>query len=241
MKIKNYFFIFLPCIFSNLSYGIDLTTYPFGTVNATVSSKEPNIINVKNDKITHLTSKSEGGIFEDEATEDGSVIFSTKETKTFSILVQTEKGANFIVNAQPNKNVSSRSIVIHNLSDKGNSVSEEVLNNSGFDKSYSGVISYIFKELINGNIPNGFIESRKKDFPINNDLKHILKIRNTDAWVGENIRVIKLDITNISSSEIELNERYLWAKGVMAISFYPNATVLPPNTRIFAYVMVRGE
>lgn len=228
----------LSLLLSQTVSAIDVTTEPFGTVNANVSSKEPNIIHVKNDKITHLTAKY-GSIIDDEQTSDGSIIFSTLETKPFSVLIETEKGYNFTLNAVPKKEISSNSVVIHNLKDKGNDLSQEILNGSGWYKSYSGVIAKVFTDLSNNKVPDGFVETRNKKYDVPKELNSYFKVRKADAWVGQGMRVVKLDITNISLDPIELNERNFWTKGVMSISFSPRVYQLPPNTRVFAYVMLK--
>lgn len=238
MKTKLFSLSIIALLISQSLYAVDLTAQPFDTVNANVSSKEPNIIHVKNDRITHLTSKV-GAIIEDEATSDGSVAFSTLEKKPFSILIETEKGYNFTLNAVPKSDMSSSSIVIHNLKDKGNEVSQDVLDGKGWYKTYSGVIAKIFTDLINGRVPDGFVDTRNRDYDVPRELNGIFNVRKTDAWVGNGMRVVKLDITNVSVNEIELNERNFWTKGVMAMTFYPNVSKLPVNTRVFAYVMLK--
>lgn len=239
MKMKTKFLsLSALALLVSQAYAVDLTAQPFGTVNANVSSKEPNIVHVKNDEITHLTAKV-GAILEDEATGDGSVAFSTSEKKPFSILIETKKGYNFTLNAVPKSDISASSIVIHNLKDKGNEISEEVLNGNGWYKTYSGVIAKVFTDLINGRVPDGFVDTRNRDYDVPRELDGIFKVRKTDAWVGNGMRVVKLDITNVSSQEVELNERNFWTKGVMAINFYPKVFKLPVNTRVFAYVMLK--
>mgnify|MGYP000383579652 CR=1 FL=1 len=238
MKNKKLKIALLMALFSQAAYSVDVVLKPFGSTNATVSSKEPNIINVKNDTIVGITSKS-GAILNDAITTDGSVIFSTSETKPFSILVETEKGFNFTVNATPNKKNNAASIIIYNLAEKGKSQDADSTLLNASDNSYSGMISRVLTELINHKVPDGFVETRKRDFAVPPTLKGVFTIRNTDAWVGEDMRIVKLDITNISQSEIELNERILWNNGVMAISFDPAATSLPPNRKVFAYVVLK--
>lgn len=238
MKTKLLSLSALALLVSQAVYAVDLTAQPFGTVNANVSSKEPNIVHVKNDRITHLTAKA-GAIIEDEATSDGSVAFSTLEKKPFSILIETEKGYNFTLNAVPKKEISSSSVVIHNLKDKGNELSQEVLNGKGWYNSYSGVIAKVFTDLINGRVPDGFVDTRNRDYDVPRELNGIFKVRKTEAWVGNGMRVVKLDITNVSMNEVELNERNFWTKGVMAMTFYPKVFKLPVNTRVFAYVMLK--
>lgn len=236
MKNKYYVLPLLVALFSNSANAIDVMLKPFGSTAATVSNKEPNVINVKNDTIAAINSKN-GAIINDAITTDGSVIFSTSETKPFSILVETEKGFTFTVNAAPNKNHGSASIIIHNLAEKGNLDSNELSNIS--ENTYSGFISKLLTEVINERVPNGFVETRNRSFNVSPDFKGILKTQNLEAWVGQNIRIVKLAITNVSNNEIELNERILWNKNVMAISFYPSVSKLQPNYRVFAYVLLK--
>lgn len=226
-----------PLLYANSANGIEVTANPFGSVNAVVSNTEPNVIHVKNDVITSITAKS-GAVIQDQQSSDGSVMFSTLETKPFSVLIETEKGFTFTLRATPRKTENSSSIVIYNLEDKGNDT-EEIQNRLSHYQSYSGLISKILTDLINEKIPDGFVESRKTRFKVDSSVTSVLGIRNVQTWVGQNMRVVKLDITNTSMSEVELNERYLWNKDVMAISYYPRVSVLRPNTRIFAYVVLK--
>ncbi|GJI56955.1 hypothetical protein HEMROJRC1_20670 [Rodentibacter sp. JRC1] len=237
--MKNKYFILSLFAFSvsQSSYAIDVSLKPFEAINATVSSKEPNVINVKNDTISAISAKN-GAVLKYDGTTDGSVIFSTSETKPFSILIETEKGFTFTVNATPKKS-NSAAIVIHNLAEKGNALESDSMLLNSSENTYSGLITQILTELINHREPKGFVETRNRKFDVSPTLKGILTIRNTDAWVGQDIRVVKLDITNISMNTIELNERILWNKGVMAIGFDPAATTLPPNRRVFAYVVLK--
>lgn len=236
MKNKYCLLSLLVALLSNSANAIDVMLKPFDSTTATVSSKEPNVINVKNDTIAAINSKN-GAIINDAITTDGSVIFSTSETKPFSILVETEKGFTFTVNAAPNKNHGSASIIIHNLAEKGNLDSNELSNIS--ENTYSGFISKLLTEVINERVPNGFVETRNRSFNVSPDFKGILKTQNLEALVGQNIRIVKLAITNVSNNEIELNERILWNKNVMAISFYPSVSKLQPNYRVFAYVLLK--
>ncbi|MFW9274900.1 hypothetical protein, partial [Glaesserella parasuis] len=70
-------------------------------------------------------------------------------------------------------------------------------------------------------------------------LNSVLKVKAMEAWVGQNMRVVKLEVTNISNVELELNERYFWTKKVMAIQIDPNVSILRPNSRVFAYVILK--
>lgn len=222
---------------SSIAQAIEVTANPFGTVNATISASEPNVIHVKNDRINSLSAKY-GAVIQEEQLNDGSAMFSTTETKPFSVLIETEKGFTFTLNANPNKTANSSSVVIYNLADKGNEI-EDINSSLARYQSYSGLITYVLTELLNNRLPDGFVETRKRSFDVPDSVKNVFKVRNTDAWVGQNMRVVKLELTNVSTSAIELNERYLWNKGVMAIQYDPKVTNIRPNTRVFAYVVLR--
>lgn len=232
---KTIFPLSLIALAINPVYALDVTANPFGSVNAVISSSEPNVVHVKNDSIKSLSAKA-GAIIQDDASGDGSVIFSTLEKKPFSIVIETEKGFTFTLKATPKDKSGSTSVVIHNLADKGE-VNEEVIESLSRYQSYSGLITAILTDFINGKVPDGFVDTWKTKYKAG----HLdsLKVRNIQSWVGQNMRVVKLDLTNISTSEIELNERYLWSQGVMAVAYYPKVSVLPPNTRVFAYVIMK--
>lgn len=237
--IKKIVPITLLSLLSTSAYSaVETVTSSFGTINAVVSSVEPNIIHVKNDAITNITAKS-GAVMQETGTDDGSVIFSTSETKPFSIVIETEKGFTFNLRATPSEKAASNPIVISNLSDKGSKPKDDEIESFAAYQNYSGLIAHIFTELINNRIPEGFVDTSRTKFEIHNSMKNTFKVKNTDAWVGRGMRVVKLDITNISPNTLELNERYFWAKNVMAITFYPQVYRFPPNTRVFAYVMLK--
>lgn len=220
---------------SNQVNAIDITANPFGSVNAVISSSEPNVIHVKHDSIKSLTAK-DGAIVQDELSNDGSVVFSTVEKKPFSIVIETEKGFTFTLKANPKEKAESASVVIHNLADKGE-VSDEVIESLSRYQSYSGLITAILTDFINGKVPDGFVDSWSSKYKAGN--LDGLKVSSGGAWVGQNMRVVKLDVTNISMNEIELNERYLWTEKVMAVAYYPRVSVLRPNTRVSAYVVMK--
>ncbi|NNH97768.1 TraK domain-containing protein [Pasteurella multocida] len=227
----------LSTLLSSNAIALDLVSKPFGTVYSTISSTEPNVVHVKNDAIVGISSKS-GAIIQDSTIGDGSVIFSTKESKPFSILIETEKGHTFTLKATP-KQTSSTSIVINNFDDKGSSSNEAIQQALSYPQTYSGFISHVFTEILNKRLPNGFIESSNKSFQIDKSMQAYFKVKNTEAWVGQNVRVVKLEIKNISKTEFELNERYFWNKNVMAITFDPKTLNLYPQSTVYAYVMLR--
>lgn len=235
MKKITFSLSFIALALTPHTHAIDVSVSPFGSVNAIVSSSEPNVIHVKNDSIKGITAKY-GAIIQDESSGDGSVMFSTLEKKPFSVLIETEKGFTFTLKATPRENSESASIVIHNLAEKGGG-DEEMSDGLSHYQSYSGLITAILTDFINGKVPDGFVDTWRTKYKA--ESLEGLKVNNAQSWVGQNMRVVKLDLANISTREIELNERYLWTQGVMAVAYYPNVSVLLPNTRVFAYVVMK--
>ncbi|MCT8760487.1 type-F conjugative transfer system secretin TraK [Glaesserella parasuis] len=239
MKKYIYPFTFIACLVANTSYGVEVSAKPFGSVNAKVSATEPNIIHVKNDVIVNISAKA-GAVIHEEQTTDGSAMFSTTETKPFSVLIETEKGFTFTLNASPSKNANSSSVVIHNLANKGSKNDEDSSLSYPLSMgSYSGLITHILTEIINNRIPDGFVDTWSRKYDVPDSLNSVLKVKAMEAWVGQNMRVVKLEVTNISNVELELNERYFWTKKVMAIQIDPNVSILRPNSRVFAYVILK--
>ncbi|TNH04040.1 hypothetical protein FHQ26_00605 [Testudinibacter sp. TR-2022] len=232
---------YVPLVFLLISgianSAVDVTANPFGSVNVSVSSKEPNVIHIKNDIITAATANG-GALIQDNVLSDGSLIFSTNEINPFSIIIETEKGFTFTARATPKKDLSSTSLIIHNLADKGNKVEGGDIISSGYS-SYSNWITSTITNLVNGNVPDGFVDTSNRKYTVDKSLLSFFKISADKAWVNPEVRVIKLDIVNVSNKNLELNERYFWDKKVMAITFSPQLTMISPKSKMSVYIMFK--
>ena len=202
----------------------------YGNISARVSSIEPNVIQVKNDVITAITSK-DGAISQDNNTSTGGVIFSTREDKKFSIIVETEKGASFTVNAVPSKKQSSTTILINGIIPNKSS---SAVSHSSSNSSYGNQIVKLMQAFMNDKVPDSFEETSEnwKDISLN----PYFRISVNKAWQSDGIKVIKLLVNNITNGSIELNERYFWQKNVIAIAYYPNLIDLPPKKSVYVYI-----
>lgn len=206
----------------------------YGNVSVRVSATEPNVIQVKNDVITSITSK-DGAISQDNNTSTGGVIFSTIEDKKFSIIVETEKGASFTINAVPSKKQSSATILINGIIPN----KSVTVSHSSSNSSYGNQIVKLMQAFMNDRVPDSFEEASVswKDISLN----PYFSISVNKAWQSDGIKVIRLLANNITNSSLELNERYFWQKNVIAIAYYPNLIDLPPRKSVYVYIFLQDK
>lgn len=237
MKIINNSAIAIPLLFLSTSvlagsFSID----PMQKITTSVSTNEPNVIAVHNDKITSMTANS-GAILSSNKTIDGKVVFTTSAKKNFDVVIETETGFTFTVTYQPTKNSSSPTIIFNKMA-KG---SDKAISYEEDSQSYSNLITKSLTMIVNNKIPVGFVETRNTSISLPKGITEYLDVKGVNSWNGFNIKIQKVSVKNKSLNTIELNERYLWFKNVMAISFVPNVLHLPPNYTVDAYIVIRGE
>ena len=235
MKLKFTAFaalLFVPLI----SFAESISIEPMQKVNVQVSTVEPNVIAVNNDKITSVTSNS-GYILSNNKTADGKIIFTTAATKKFNIVIETESGLTFTIIASPSKSYDGASLTVYNKHVVGTNEAIESLEDNN---SYTGQITHLLTSIINGKRPSGFIETKSADIQLPLSITQYLQVEGINSWNGESLKVQAFKVTNISARDIELNERYLWDRNVIAVSYYPNMAILKPQSAVTAYVVRKG-
>lgn len=234
-KIRN--IITLSLFFLSGSVLADsISIDPMQKISTQISTEEPNVIAVYNDKIVSMTSNS-GLILSSKKTADGKIIFTTKSKKPFNVVVETETGFTFTINVKPSAGYSGASLVVYNKQAKGNSEATAFEENS---LSYSGLITKTLTQFVNGKVPGGFIETRHANIQLPAAVTQYLNVQGVNSWNSASFVVSKYRVKNVSSGTIELNERYLWTPGVIAVSFSPNLTVLNPGAGVDAYIVTKG-
>lgn len=232
LKIKSLFFV--PLIMLS-SYGFSdvITIEPMQKVSTQVSTTDPNVIAVYNDKITSVTANS-GNILSNNKTGDGKIVFTTKSTKNFNMVIETENGFTFTLIAQPSSKFNGASLTVYN------SQAKPIDGDITFEQegqSYSGLITMALSQVMKGNSPKGFIQTNSANMSLPVNMNQYFAVKGINSWNGSNFIIQKFQVTNISSRSIELNERYFWGQGIMAISFSPNITILKPNMSVTTYVV----
>lgn len=226
--------VILLSLLSGAAAGKSVAINPHGVISSPVSNTDPNMIAVNDDRIVSIQA-TQGVLTSRNATESGAVVFSTVATKPFTVFVQTESGFSFTLQATPGKQQGA-ALVVNNLRAKGGEAA------AGWEKehmSYTSLISSLVARFINNDQPKGFIFSEDKNVEISPSVSQAFTVRPVTAWRGNALRIVRLEMTNRTSSKLELNERWLWSKGVMAISFWPRLDVISPGTTVSAIVVFR--
>ncbi|PHM59553.1 TraK domain-containing protein [Xenorhabdus ishibashii] len=234
MILKLKCMIAIPLLLLSKSiFAESISIDPMQKIETQISTKDPNVISVYNDKITSITANS-GNILSNKKTTEGKIVFTTKATKSFNIIIETETGFTFTLIAQPSGRFNGASLTVYNKQAKGG---EEALNYEENNQSYSGLITASLTQIMKGKTPKGFIETKSASINLSSEIIQYLDVKGVNAWNGHSFVIQQFRVTNKTIHTIELNERYLWEYGVMAVSFSPNVTTLKPNMSVTAYVV----
>lgn len=237
MKKKIKFLIMIPLIVLSKSIFADsISIEPMQKIYSQVSTNDPNVVSVYNDKIISVTANS-GNILSNNKTNDGKIIFTTKAKKSFNMVIETETGFTFTLIVQPSSHFNGTSLIVYNKQAKGN---DDAISFKTDKESYSGLITDSLTQVMGGKSPKGFIETQSATHNLPINITQYLNVRGVNSWNGHNYIIQQFNVTNRTAQPIELNERYLWEQGVIAVSFTPNITVLKPNVSITAYVVRKG-
>ncbi|MDX9668649.1 type-F conjugative transfer system secretin TraK [Pseudomonas sp. P5_152] len=196
---------------------------PNSNITIQVSNESPNAIAVHDDRITVLQSNM-GSITSKENTPNGAMVFSTTVEKPITFFVETEKGFFFSVLASPIAG-PGRTYEVSNKLARGSAAAatwEKSLN-------YEEMLVELNKQLLNGLIPAGFVASKNFDYAPAGNASTFLKVIPLEAWVGDEVRVLKLTVRNTSPYDIELNGGMFWARGVRSVYIDRNMRSLGPE------------
>lgn len=200
-----------------------LVISPNSSIAIQVSNESPNAIAVPDDRITALRSAM-GSLASKENTPNGAMVFSTTMDKPITFFVETEKGFFFSVVATPVPG-PGRTYEVNNKVAKGSDAAgtwEKSLN-------YEEMLVQLNKQLLNNELPTGFVESKNYDYTVAGQVSDFLKFTPLKAWAGNELRVLKLTIRNTSSQPIELDRSLFWARGVRSVYVDRNLRSLEPN------------
>lgn len=213
-----------------------LTLNPGARVNAAVSNTNPNYLRVNDDRILSVQA-AQGVLSAKSPTPDGAVVFSTLTDKPFTMFVQTASGFAFSVQATPGKR-AGLSLTVDNREVKG---TEEAREYEQKQDTYSALISGLVGRFITNRKPAGYVLSKNTDVPVSESVKSAFALRPVTAWQGDRVRIVRTDITSLSSQRIRLSERYFWSPGVMAVAFHPQLDVLEPGAKVSVVTVFRTK
>ncbi|WON75523.1 type-F conjugative transfer system secretin TraK [Serratia sp. UGAL515B_01] len=233
---SNLLFMMLAALVTGSACAESVTLNPWGRITTIVSNSDPNSISVPDDRVVSIQA-TQGVLQSRSTTPDGAVIFTTLAEKPFTVFVQTESGFSFSVYATPRKQ-PGLSLVVNNRSIRGD---ERASQWESSQSTYSSMLTSLISQFINNKKPDGFVFTKNIDISLSPSVEQYFTVRPVSAWRGDQIRIVRLDLTNRASKNIELNERYFWSKGVMAVSYWPRIDYLSPGRTVSAVIVLREE
>lgn len=231
--------LLIPGVFALLAAGAHaerLTLDPGARVSAAVSNTNPNSVRVNDDRIVSVQA-TRGVLSARAATPDGALVFSTLSEKPFTLFVQTASGFSFSLQATPAAR-AGMSLTVDNRNVRG---TEEAQHYEQQQDTYSSLISDLVGRFMTGRRPAGYVETRNTAVPVARDVSAAFSLRPVSAWQGERVRIVRTDITSLSSQRLRLSERYFWSPGVMAVAFQPQLDTLAPGASVAVITVFRTK
>lgn len=213
-----------------------MTLNPGARVNAAVSNSNPNYLRVSDDRILSVQA-AQGALSAKSPTPEGAIVFSTVTDKPFTMFVQTASGFAFSVQATPGKR-AGLSLTVDNREVQG---TEEARTFEQKQDTYSALISTLVGRFLTNRKPDGYVFSQNTDVPVSESVKSAFALRPVTAWQGDRVRIVRTDLTSLSSQRIRLSERYFWSPGVMAVAFHPQLDVLEPGAKVSVITVFRTK
>lgn len=213
-----------------------LTLNPGARVNAAISNTNPNYLRVNEDRILSVQA-AQGVLSAKSPTPEGAVVFSTLMDKPFTMFIQTASGFAFSVQATPGKR-AGLSLTVDNREVKG---TEDAREYEQKQDTYSALISGLINRFITNNKPAGYVFTKNTEVPVSDAVRRSFSLRPVTAWQGDRVRIVRTDVTGLSSQSIRLSERYFWSPGVMAVAFHPQLDVLQPGGHVAVITVFRTK
>lgn len=224
-------------LFSALGVHAEQLTLSSGSrVSAAVSNNNPNYLRVNDDRILSVQA-AQGVLSAKSPTPEGALVFSTVTDKPFTMFVQTASGFAFSVQATPGKR-AGLSLTVDNREVQG---TQDARSYEQKQDTYSALISGLIGRFVTNRKPAGYVFSKNTDVPVSDAVKSTFALRPATAWQGDRVRIVRTDITSLSSQRIRLSERYFWSPGVMAVAFHPQLDVLEPGAKVSVITVFRTK
>ncbi len=204
------------------------------TTAAKISSSDVTRIFVQGDRIKSL--KGIKGAYTRENDESNGEVYiqptADYQYRAFTVLIDTESGRHFTLLLNP---ISAPSETLM-LVPKG--VGSQQAGKFENATPYELTINHLIKSMKDGEVPSGYSVSQIED-------KKIYKFGNQftaklmTIYRGLNLHGEIYDIKNISSKEIQIDERQFYKNGARAISL--DQVVLQPNETVDLYEVISND
>lgn len=221
--------LILLCIFiasATLFAGQSKVVKHTETVNVNLSSIDPNIITVLNDRVSRVSViKGVANISVDNKYGEINIKPSGgSSTKPFSMIISTEKGNRYTVIAVPKK-IPAQDVVLKNPSVRAYS-------NNASNSSYIKEISLLIKNMIHGRDNKDYkkenVEVKNKE---NSSNPRLVTIYKGDIYDGE-----VYEYQNDTNKDIKINEQKFYKNNVVAVSVSKGNLKPGQKTKIYKVV-----
>ncbi|QGY32538.1 TraK domain-containing protein [Pantoea cypripedii] len=231
---KRFVFSILLLLVSCIAQAQQMTLHSGTRITAEVSNTDPNAIRVSDDRIVSLQA-TQGVLSSKTPTPDGGVVFSTLAQQPFTLFIQTASGFSFSMQARPGKR-PGLSLTVDNPEVRGTERARQFEQRQG---SYSGLISDLVSRFIRNQKPDGYVLTKNTQVPVSDAVAVAFTLQPVTAWQGDQLRIVRTDVTSRSSLPLRLSERYFWSPGVMAVSFHPRLDVIAPGKTVSVITVFR--
>lgn len=108
------------------------------------------------------------------------------------------------------------------------------------DVPYVRHIKEVYRGIVRGNIPQGFVRSKFDGKPIA-VLGGAVDVAPLEYYSGTNMMIVVYALRNTGAASVEINEESFYRERVRAVALYPNTILLPgQETRLYVLVDVPG-
>lgn len=203
-----------------------------GQASITLSNTDPNLFTVAGDRVIAVTSL-DGELTRQEQTANGGVIVSTLNKKSFTFILETERGLNFSVQAVPRAGVGRTVRVVSELAGTGEEarIWEE-------SSPYEATLVSLSQHLLGGKLPAGW-----QIIPATNEKLHApagLSSIVERVWVGNHLKVVRYRVTNNTGTVLNLSESDFWKKGVRGVLFAEPTRQLMASGALQVFIISSG-
>lgn len=212
---------------------------PDAQVKVEFSNSEPNLLVVPGDRVVGIDSAQ--GMFINgnnkgtAGTANGGVVLMTAQTTPFTFYVRTVGGLTVSVVAVPKKRDGR---VLQLISNKP--APQVAAKRWERSLPYPQMLIDLHKALLNGELPNGFVEAPVIAVP-NFQLPSGYAVSADTMWNGGGLRVYQLHVRNTSSVAKPLSERLFNQSGVRSVVIHPYSETVLAGATATVWLTVSNE
>lgn len=204
-----------------------------GQANITISNTDPNLFSVAGDRVVAINSL-DGELTRQEQTANGGVIIATLHQKSFTFVVETERGLNFSIRAVPRAGAGRTIQLVSELRGTGEAT-------KAWEESapYHILLVELNRGVRTEKLPGAYqtVPVTEEKLPVPPGLQGTAE----KVWVGHHLKIVRYTVANLLPDALSIKESDFWQPGTRAIMFTEPANHIPGGGRMQLYVTTSGE